>query len=302
MRAVVAAAVLTFGSTVAAPAAAAPFEHVEALLTPTVVVTPSVEVDDGADVTVAVSGFPANVPMVSSQCEASVPLTFGDCDWDSRVFGETDANGATTFIRPVARWIATDSGLVDCAVEACVLSAFAFELPQLVSAPISFANTTVSSPLTVTIDAPAYTSTDGLSYATVPALLECDEAATVRLRFALSQLDSASGMTRRGTSVVIVPCGPGTATEVTSDLIGPIEPGPADLVVVANAEGTDARTSTSGNISLEPFSAVLAGLLARLADPNDTTVIPELAAALSWRLQYNPLWAWEFYRAILAPS
>ena len=267
------------------------FEHVETLPPPTVAVTPSVDVVDGADVTVAVSGFPVERLHRSAQCEASVPLTLADCDLETIVVRQTDDHGAITFIRPVIRFIVTDSGLVDCAVEACVLAVAVLDLSQSASAPISFSDATVPSPLTVTIDAPAYTSTDGLSGATVPAILECDEAATVRLRFVLSQLDSASGLTRRGSSIVIVPCTPGTPAEVTSDLIGSMEPGPADVIIIATVEGTNARTITSGNISLEPFSAVLATLLARLADPTDTTVIPELAAALSWRLQYNPLWA-----------
>ena len=278
------------------------FEHVETRPQPTVVVTPSVEVGDGAGVDVAVSGFPAFVSIGSAQCEASVPLTLVDCDLETLVAWQTDDRGAATFTRPVVRFIVTDSGLVDCAVEACVLAAATLDLSQSASHPISFDDATVPSPLTVTIDAPAYTSTDGLSYATVPAILECDVAVTVRLRFVLSQLDSASSLTRRGTSIVTVPCTPGSPAEVTSDLIGSMEPGPAEVIVTASAEGTNARAITSGNISLEPFSAILAGLLARLADPNDTTVIPELFAALSWRLQYNPLWAHEFYRAILTPS
>ena len=152
--------------------------------------------------------------------------------------------------------------------------------------------------MSVAIGDDAYTSTDGRSGATVTAVVSCDVALTVGLQFDLVQLDQSGPPPRHGTSTVFAPCSPGAPVEMTSDLLAGMDPGTAELAVRAYGDD-DRRAVVTGMVTLDPFSAQVAELLARLADPADTTAMAELVATFTFRLAHNPIWAHEFWRAIL---
>ena len=77
-------------------------------------------------------------------------------------------------------------------------------------------------------------------------------------------------------------------------------PGAAELAI--RAVSGSHRAAVSGAVDLVPFSAQVAELQACLADPDDTTVVAELVAGLLFRIQRNPVWALEFWRAVLGAS
>lgn len=275
--------------------ASAPLVHA----TPSVTVTPSTALDDGQQVTLQVSGYPPSTFLGSAQCTAT-PVGLQDCDADTIRLAVADASGNATLTRSVSRYIVTASdGVVDCAVEACYVGVATQNLTLGTSAPISFSgNPPVSSGLGIELGSPAFVSGDPTGPVTVPATLTCASAATVNVEFVVDQGASGRGF---AASTITVPCTPGTEVAISSDLTGSsFEPGTAQVLVRASAGS--AFAAAAGDLDVESPAAMLATLLARLADPNDTTVLTEFYAALSFRLKYNPRFARTFWRALLAPA
>jgi hypothetical protein len=267
-------------------------------LVPAVVVTPSTGVQDGGTVVVQVVDFPAVSDIVTLQCVGGAEPSLATCDIQTLLFSTVDLGGAATLTRNVRRFLVVDAGLVDCAVEACLVAASGFGTdPVTAAAPIAFAEPPDTG-LSVAIGDDAYTSADSRSAATVAAVVSCDVAMQVALQFELVQLDASGPPPRRGASIVTAPCTPGAPVEMSSDLIGAMDPGVAELAIRA-ASGSH-RAAASGLVELASSSAQMAELQARLADPDDTTVMAELVAALLFRIEHNPVWALDFWRAVLS--
>ena len=56
-----------------------------------------------------------------------------------------------------------------------------------------------------------------------------------------------------------------------------------------------------GDVEIRSTAQAFADLAARFADPSDTTVLSDLVAALTFRLQYNQVFSQAFWQAVLAP-
>ena len=153
-----------------------------------------------------------------------------------------------------------------------------------------------SSPLDVEVTGPTFTGADDGGPATITAEVTCTAPSSVTTEFTLEQ-PGPTGDPHTATSTVTAPCTPGAPNRITSDYLEGFTPGAATVTAIAQS-GTD-YAGDSGPVTVAPFSTVRDQLLARLADPNDTTAATEFIAALVWRVQYNPLFARAFYIAIL---
>ena len=93
---------------------------------PTVLVTPSTEVVDGSSVQVQILDFPSFASIVVLQCQGEVTPTPQTCDLGTLDVRQVDETGSLTLTRGVSRFIVTDAGLIDCAVEPCAIVASGF--------------------------------------------------------------------------------------------------------------------------------------------------------------------------------
>ena len=264
---------------------------------PTVVVDPDTDLHDGDGVDVQIIDFPENAQVAVVQCQDGVQPSIDTCDLGTLQFTAVDASGGFALRYGVSRIIVTNSGLFDCAVEACAIAVAGFGTdPPTASAPIAFAEEPDTG-LRVAIGDDAFTSGDGRRDGTLTAVVECDEAMTVTVLFDYYQFSSSGAAPRRGSSSVTAPCTPGPPIEMTSDLMGGLDPVSGDVAIGA-VSGTH-RAVVTGTVVLDPFSTKLAELQARLADPDDTTVVAEFVSALMFRLAHNPVFALRFWQAVL---
>ena len=266
---------------------------------PQISVTPSSGLVDGQVVTVQATGFPAGISAGSAMCDDTVPATLGDCD--IRIFPSfvgIDGSGAATFTRPLPRFIVTNEGIQDCAVDGCVLGVADFELTSMATAPVSFApGPPPPSGIGVELDAPAYLDADPVGAITIPATVTCDDTSTVSVRFTLYQ-PAATPNSYSGVSFVSFPCTAGTPVAITSDLIGlGLSPGSGELLVEASSSLE--QTAQVAEIEVTTNAAAVDALFARFADPDDTTAVADFVAALIFRIQHNTRFAQAFWRAVL---
>jgi hypothetical protein len=259
-------------------------------------------------VEVQASGYPAVANLGSAQCDTPTPISLSDCDLATAAFSTwTDASGAATFTQPLRRLIVTDEGPRDCAFEACYLGVTRINFPvpdfsTAATAPVAFAAAPTEDGATITLVDPAYLDGDPHGAVTVPATVTCETHDMLTVQFRIWQ-DLGSGSLTSVTSSVLVECVPGTPVRITSDLMGTaMQAGPATLLVrVSPILGTDTAWLLA-DIEVASNADAVAALLARLADPEDTTVVADFTSALLFRLEHNPIFAQAFWRAVLAAS
>ena len=268
-----------------------------------ITVTPSTGLADGDAVEVQVSGYPPGVQLGTAMCDAAAPLSLADCDTATAVLTGVDSSGSATFSRSVARFIYTNEGPRDCAVESCWLAAAAVgafepDMSTVATAALSFEPTSAMDGLTVTVEPPAYLDEDPRGSVTILATLTCEESDLVHLQFRFWQT-LPGGFLRGGTSNIEVPCTAGVPLAISSDLISSNnEAGPAKVMVRASmTTGVGSATLVQDSDVISNADAV-AAFLARFADPSDTTAVADFVAALTFRVLYNPIFAQEFWAAV----
>jgi hypothetical protein len=231
-----------------------------------------------------------------------VPLALADCDLATLLYSSSDATGTATFTRFMSRYIVTDSGVLDCAVDACRLGVGTIDLTTVGSTVVSFApGPQPGTVLSVALGEAPYLSSDPTGPATIPVIVSCTTATTVRVDFKLYQASSTGGAPNTRTSAVTgIPCAPGAPVPISSDLTGDsFAPGAAEVLVRATAGSSQA--TLVGDVEIRSTAQAFADLAARFADPSDTTVLSDLVAALTFRLQYNQVFSQAFWQAVLAP-
>lgn len=278
---------------------------------PAATVTPATGLLDLQMVEVQATGFPAGASLGTAMCDGSVPLTLADCDTRAPVFVVADGTGAATFQRHVVRFIDTNDGPLDCAFDACVLAVAALVGPVpdpeiSVGMPVSFAQVPTTDELAIEVEPGSYLDADPWGRVTVPFTLSCAIDDRVKVEVTVWQARS-DGLTEQAYAKLYLPCVAGTTIAATSDLVGYLsgvrgfEPGSAR--VVFGAYGTTVgtgRVELAQEITVASYADTLAALLARLADPEDTTAAEEFWATLLFRVTYNERFAQEFWRAVLA--
>jgi hypothetical protein len=298
-RTLVAAAALTLLGTGLASSGAAAQEPATQIT-----VTPSTGLADGDAVEVQPSGFQVGAQLGSAMCDTAVPLSLADCDGGTVVLTGVVPTGSA-FSRSVARFIFTNEGPRDCAVEACWLAvasvdAFGPVTSTTATAPLSFAPTSAMDGITLTVDQPAFLDEDPQGSVTILATLTCEESDLVYVEFRFWQT-LAGGFLRSGQSNIEVPCTAGVPLAITSDLISSSnEAGPAEVMVRASMTTGIGSATLVQDIEVISNADAVAALLARFADPTDTTAVADFVAALTFRVLYNPLFAQEFWAAVFA--
>jgi hypothetical protein len=273
-----------------------------------VTVSPSTGLLDGEVVEVHATGYAPVANLASAQCDTPTPVSLSDCDLATASFSAwTDASGAATFTQPLRRLIVTDEGPRDCAVEACYLGVTRIDFPvpdfsTAATAPVAFAEGPTGDGATITLVDPAYLDADPVGAGTVPATVTCETHDMLTVQFRIWQ-DLGSGSLTSVTSSILVECVPGTPLRITSDLMGTAVPaGPATLLVrVSPILGSDTAWLLT-DIQVASNADAVAALLARLADPEDTTVLADFTSTLLFRLEHNPIFAQAFWRAVLAAT
>jgi hypothetical protein len=158
---------------------------------PLITVTPDTDLVDFQAVTVAGTGFPAEITLGLAMCTAG-PLSIDDCDLGTSDFVESDAAGAFTTQYTVERLIETPAaGPVDCALAAgCILGvANIADFTQNATAPLGFDPNVPPQPrleIGVTID-PVGSVTPKTGAATVTGTVTCSSPADVFVDVSASQ-------------------------------------------------------------------------------------------------------------------
>jgi hypothetical protein len=271
-----------------------------------ITVTPSTGLADGDAVEVQPSGFQVGAQLGSAMCDTAVPLSLADCDGGTVVLTGAVPTGSA-FSRSVARFIVTNEGPRDCAVEACWLAvagvdAFGPVVSTTATFALSFAPTSAMDGVTLTVDQPAFLDEDPQGSVTIPVTLTCEESDLVYVEFRFWQT-LAGGFLRSGDSNIEVPCTAGVPVAITSDLVSSNnEAGPAEVMVRASMTTGIGSATLVQDIDVTSNADAVAALLARFADPADTTAVTDFVAALTFRVLYNPIFAQEFWAAVLAAT
>ena len=190
---------------------------------PAMTLTPSTGLTDGTEVTVTVTGLPADSFVQSAQCVAGTTDIYNQCDIRDLAYDAADAQGTATFtlrvdaVLPVG-WNGGGADDVDCRVaDACVVAVSTDSETILVSAPLAFdADAPLAPPPTmsvspaegladlqaVTITGSGFVWSDHVSGALCAAAGSTQDACDWETQFDTQAVDGAVSVETPGSAVI----------------------------------------------------------------------------------------------------
>ena len=251
-----------------------------------ITVTPSTNLTDGQLVTVAGTGFPQFSTLNIGECPSTAQTPF-DCQL--LTFLGAGTTGAFSQDVHVSRYLDLGAnGIVDCASDNCFIGTTDL-VSTTATQPVTFAATTLPADFAIALGG---ANIDATGRVTASADVTCNASKSVALTF-----DVATA-SKTGENRVVFPCVTGTTVHAISDDIGSgFTPGPMTLQVVAR--GGTYPVQAKGTVALLSTADAQAAFIAALQGPNGAQVFAQVFTDLRFRLLYNPVFAHEFFVALL---